>query len=454
MIIPILEDASLITKLRYLPFVTFLFVGIGLLWPWNNILSATLYFQNNIFQSTTVYAKIFTSSMMTTSTVTSLIFNLYLSKRQHSYKQRVTRGLFWQILTFLILTLLSYIISHSKHIPMGLTFLLILILVGISAVATALTQNGIMAIANVFGPQFSQSVMLGQAVAGVLPSIVLFFVALIKNDSQVGNDPDQETMNPGGVLFYFMTTVVVCVSSIFLYRISNINEMLRNITETGNGHESNISRDGWIDQNNNPPNYDGSVGEQVSTINKKRSEIPLEILYHKLKYLLLSIFFTFVVTLVFPVFAATIKVNKLPLDNTQFIPLVFTVWNIGDLYGRVLADLPTFRDPRFTSRIIFIYSLLRTLCIPFFLYFTMKSQKSTDRSLWLDLTYILLQFLFGVTNGHVISLSFMKVPEQLDTDEEKEAAGGLTSVFVSVGLAVGSLVSYIFVAIISKLDKL
>ena len=218
MIIPILEDASLITKLRYLPFVTFLFVGIGRLWPWNNILSATLYFQNNIFQSTTVYAKIFTSSMMTTSTVTSLIFNLYLSKRQHSYKQRVTRGLFWQILTFLILTLLSYIISHSKHIPMGLTFLLILILVGISAVATALTQNGIMAIANVFGPQFSQSVMLGQAVAGVLPSIVLFFVALIKNDSQVGNDPDQETMNPGGVLFYFMTTVLVCVSSIFLYR--------------------------------------------------------------------------------------------------------------------------------------------------------------------------------------------------------------------------------------------
>ena len=84
----------------------------------------------------------------------------------------------------------------------------------------------------------------------------------------------------------------------------------------------------------------------------------------------------------------------------------------------------------------------------------MKSQKSTDKSLWLDLTYILLQFLFGVTNGHVISLSFMKVPEQLDTDEEKEAAGGLTSVFVSVGLAMGSLVSYIFVAIISKLDKL
>ncbi|KAK5778993.1 hypothetical protein RI543_003613 [Arxiozyma heterogenica] len=428
MIIPNLEDVPLFTKLRYLPFITFLFVGIGLLWPWNNILSATLYFQNNLFQSTTVYAKFFTSSMMTTSTITSLIFNLYLSKRQHSYNQRVTRGLFWQILTFLILTLLSYIVTLIKHIPVGLIFLLVMILVGMSTVATALTQNGIMAIANVFGPQFSQSVMLGQAVAGVLPSTVLFFVTLIKNDNQVINDSDTETMNTSGVLFYFMTTVVVC-----------------------NKNGINVSRDGLVDQGNNLLNYNEAVREQDNNIHNRMSTIPLGVLYRKLKYLLLSIFFTFVVTLIFPIFASTIKVNKLPLDNTQFVPLVFTVWNIGDLYGRVLADLPTFKDSRITPRVIFTYSLSRTLCIPLFLYFTVKNQKPINKLLWLDLTYILLQFLFGVTNGHVISLSFMKVPEQLDTNEEKEAAGGLTSVFVSIGLAAGSLVSYVFVAIIGKL---
>lgn len=451
MIIPNLEDVPLFTKLRYLPFLTFLFVGIGLLWPWNNILSATLYFQNNLFQSTTVYAKFFTSSMMTTSTITSLIFNLYLSKRQHSYNQRVTRGLFWQILTFLILTLLSYIVTLIKHIPVGLIFLLVMILVGMSTVATALTQNGIMAIANVFGPQFSQSVMLGQAVAGVLPSTVLFFVALIKNDNQVSDDPDTETMNTSGVLFYFMTTVVVCVFSIFLYRMSNINGILLTMIKTSNKNGINVSRGGLVDQDNNLLNYNEAVREQDNNIDNRMNTIPLGVLYYKLKYLLLSIFFTFVVTLIFPVFASTIKVNKLPLDNTQFVPLVFTVWNIGDLYGRVLADLPTFKDPRITPRVIFIYSLSRTFCIPLFLYFTLKNQKPINKSLWLDLTYILLQFLFGITNGHVISLSFMKVPEQLDTDEEKEAAGGLTSVFVSIGLAAGSLVSYVFVAIIGKL---
>lgn len=69
-------------------------------------------------------------------------------------------------------------------------------------------------------------------------------------------------------------------------------------------------------------------------------------------------------------------------------------------------------------------------------------------SVIVDLCYMLLQFLFGVTNGHVISMSFMKVPEQLDNDDEKEAAGGFTNIFVSTGLALGSIISYVFVFII------
>lgn len=49
----------------------------------------------------------------------------------------------------------------------------------------AMTQNGIMAIANVFGSEYSQGVMVGQAVAGVLPSLVLFALAFIENSSVI-----------------------------------------------------------------------------------------------------------------------------------------------------------------------------------------------------------------------------------------------------------------------------
>lgn len=452
MAVPTLEEATFIEKVKYLPFVTFLLVGIGLLWPWNNILSATLYFQNNLFKTTTIYAKIFTSSMMTVSTATSLLFNIYLSHRQHSYNQRVTRGLIWQIITFIALTLLSFITSLVVTLPMWMTFTMIMLLVAISAISTALTQNGIMAIANVFGPQYSQGVMLGQAIAGVLPSIVLFIVTLFKKgDTAAGSD---DNMNSGGILFYFMTTALVCLISIILYKMTKIDEILMKLTGESTFE---LSEDGALLQSpmNDHSNQDI---QEISAREREEEEnvkerIPLTRLYAKLKYLLLSIFSTFVVTLIFPVFAASVRVSKLPLQNTQFIPLVFTIWNIGDLYGRFLADLPTFRSKTFTPQKTFIYSLLRIVSVPLFLYFTMKSLTYHVHSLWLDLWYVLLQFVFGVTNGHVISISFMKVPEQLDNADEKEAAGGLTSVFVSVGLVVGSLVSYIFVAVINNLVK-
>lgn len=70
-----------------------------------------------------------------------------------------------------------------------------------------------------------------------------------------------------------------------------------------------------------------------------------------------------------------------------------------------------------------------------------------------DAFYIIIQYAFGLTNGHVISISFMKVPEELSNDEEREAAGGFTNIFVSTGLTLGSIVSYFFVYIIAAITK-
>jgi len=152
-----IASLPMIKKLQNLVYLTFLLIGVGLLWPWNNILSATLFFQHNIFKETTIYAKIFTSSMMTVSTLTSLLYNIYLERRQHSYATRVARGLIWQFVTFILITIIC---ALSGSIWMVSEFLLIMILISIIAISTAWTQNGIMAIANVYGPEFSKSVMM------------------------------------------------------------------------------------------------------------------------------------------------------------------------------------------------------------------------------------------------------------------------------------------------------
>lgn len=403
-----LQQTTIWKKMQNAKYLTFLFIGIGLLWPWNCILSASLYFKHDVLHDTTIWAKIFTSSMMTVSTTTSSLFNIWLAKRQHSYSARVVRGLLWEVIVFLILGLVT--VSHSA-LPLWLSFSSVMVLVAVSSIATAMTQNGIMAIANVYGSEFSHAVMVGQAVAGVLPSVVLFVISFF-------GDPSKQSAS--GILVYFLTTNFVAVIAATMYRANRIDSKLKNISES---------------------------------ITLTSSNIPFGVLYDKLKYLVLSIFTTFVVTLIFPLFANSVTVKGLPLANSQYVPFIFTIWNLGDLHGRVIADWPKFRSPDFRPSKIFAYSILRILFVPLFLFFSANGSNENSLSILQDLLYVLVQYTFGLTNGHVISLSFMKVPEQLSSDEEREAAGGFTNVFVSTGLTLGSVVSYLFVFIIASITK-
>lgn len=406
--IPNLTKVSFAEKIKNPTYLSFLCIGMGLLWPWNCILSASEYFKHDLFHDDTSWANIFTSSMMSVSTVTSLFFNIWLSSRQVAYSQRVVRGLTWEIVVFCLIILAS--LFHSLF-PAAIDFVWLMCLISISAIGTALTQNGIFAVANVYGAKYTQAVILGQAIAGVLPSLVLFLITLFSKSTNQGSK---------GIILYFLTTVIVSVSSIILYRMNKIDKILQDVPDN----------------------------DFVIEINIEGSHVSFARLYAKLKYLALSIFTTFAVTMVFAVFASTVEVRGLPLSNTQFIPLIFLVWNIGDLCGRFLAELPLFSSNDFSPFKTYIYSLLRIGLVPMFFPFLLPPNQMT---MTVDLLYILLQFIFGLTNGHVVSMSFMKVPNCLDTDKERKAAGGFNNVFLSTGLAAGSLLSYAFVFIIKRI---
>ncbi|SCU84756.1 LANO_0C02300g1_1 [Lachancea nothofagi CBS 11611] len=403
-----LENASLFDKMKNLSYVTFMLIGIALLWPWNCFLSASLYFQHDVFHDDTIYAKIYISTMMSISTISSVAFNFWLSKRQHSYAERVVRGLVWEVLVFGLLCV--FVLVHGAF-PEWLNFVFLMGMVLVSSCGTAMTQNGAMALANVFGPQFSQSVMMGQGIAGVLPSLVLFAVSFI-------GDPRDQSV--GGIFAYFCTTVVVSASCIVLYRASGI----------GRADKHKL------------------LGGETNN-NEADDTVSFSILYQKLKFLVLSIFTTFVVTLLFPVFAANTFVAGLPMHNSQYIPFIFTVWNLGDLYGRAISGYPFFQSAKFTPYKTFLYSISRIGLVPLFFCFNLNDSMKPSTSVLSDFGYIILQFVFGLTNGNVLSVCFMKVSPQLGSDKERRAAGGFTNIFLSSGLAFGSLLSYVFVYIVS-----
>lgn len=402
-----LSDESWKEKLLDVNYLAFFLIGIALLWPWNSFLSASLYFQHDVFEDTTIYAKIYTSTMMTVSTISSVMSNIILSEIQHHYADRIVSGLVLEIIVF---TSLCGIVLFHTWISHFLSFVFIMILVLISSVATACSQTGVMAMANVFGTEYNHAVMVGQAVAGVLPSLVLFIVSLFNQ---------QQEQTATGINTYFLTTSVMSLISIIVYRRSEIP----------------------------------LAGDEMVQVNEldEKVYIPFHVLFYKLKFLVISIFVIFCVTLIFPVFASNTYVVSLPLKNSQFIPLIFLLWNLGDLVGRLVAER-TFNSAWFTPRRIFALSQLRIAMVVVFFFFNINdTHKHSHLKALLDLSYGAWQFLFGLTNGLLGSLCFMNVGRSLDTEDERKAAGGITNVFLSFGLASGSIISYLFAYIISNI---
>lgn len=318
-------------------------------------------------------------------------------------------------------------------------FSILMVMVFLSAMATCLAQNGTMAIVNVMGGIYANAVMVGQAVAGVLPSCALIISILLVGDKTLEQHRVEKNY---GVFVYYITASLVCMISLaLLYWVTyHKNEV---------GYQRlNQLMDQEIDESTIVDEQEG-----VDPVHTQKEFVPFSLLWSKLNKIVMTIFFTFGITLSFPVFASVVESvhsgsSHRFFHKSIYIPFIYLVWNIGDLLGRVLCGYPKLRMLIKNPRTQLIYSLSRLIFIPLFLTCNIHPGK-TGPLIKSDLWYILLQLLFGISNGQLCTSAFMVIGDYCDTDDEKEAAGGFTTVFLSTGLAVGSVLSYLLVLVVS-----
>lgn len=426
-------------KLSQLRYITFSLIGIALLWPWNAFLSASAYYGERFSHSLTL-VKIYSSTMMTVSTLTSTCYNYYLSQVQKgvNYNSRVNVGLLLTVIVFIFMaiTCISMWFITMKDIVF---YVILMLMVLLSSAATCLAQNGTMAIVNVLGGIYANAVMVGQAVAGVLPAIALIISILVvgeKTKDELGYiDKDY------GVFVYYITASLVSLASMALLWWVNVYKV----------HTQYRLLDETLQE---PQSIDEEVGEEEPIV--QQTYVPFGALWSKLKYIVMTIFLTFGITLIFPVFASTVvSVNSKSdfrfFKKDIFIPFIYVIWNLGDLLGRIFCGTPGSRFLINDPRKLVLFALLRLTFIPLFLTCNTKELAGGESSALINSAswYIMLQFLFGLTNGQLSTSSFMIVGDFCDTDDEKEAAGGFTTVFLSLGLAVGSVFSYLLVLLIN-----
>lgn len=135
-------------------------------------LAAAPYFQYR-FRANPWLLSHFQSAIMSSSTITNLVCMVILTRLQvkASYPRRIVVSLLINMVCF---TLLALSTVGLKTVAPESYFAFLLLMVFGASLATGMSQNGIFAYVAGFGGarEYTQGIMTGQAVAGVLPCVV------------------------------------------------------------------------------------------------------------------------------------------------------------------------------------------------------------------------------------------------------------------------------------------
>lgn len=416
-------------------------------------LAAAPYFQMR-FQSDPWILANSQSAILTTSTVLNLGSMIVLTNMQSSanYPLRIKAALATNAATFAMLTISTF---SLLDVSPKVYFAFILLMVALAAMAAGLMQNGAFSFAASFGrPEYTQAIMAGQGVAGILPPLtqMLSFLAFSDSPSTGAPEPGRagrsnldSAPDEGGTaaFIYFLTAVLMSVITLaaFIPLVRRHSRLLKNRAVLGEDASSGPHQ-----------NANNTSGDSDGTPNRY---VPITTLVRKLGWLAGAVSMCFIVTMFFPVFTAKIlSVHDDDNDDDSssgsgtaplfragaFIPLAFFFWNLGDLAGRVSTVVPALSfGLRRHPAVLFCLALARWAFLPLYLLCNLHGDGAAVPS---DLFYLLVvQFPFGLTNGWLGSTAMMAAAEWV-ADDERAAAGAFMSMCLVGGLAVGSVLSF------------
>jgi equilibrative nucleoside transporter 1/2/3 len=401
-------------------------------------LAAAPYFAHR-FRSNAWLLKHFQSAEVSVSCFMNLTSMIALSKLQKnaSYPRRIIMSLSIYMICFVFLS-----ISTLFHTSAGVYFGFLMAVILFASLSTGLIQNGLFAYVTGFGrAEYTQAIMAGQAIAGVLPPLAQIIAVLAvptKDSTHETEGPPDPSENPWSAFAYFTAATAVSIISLFAFiyllrrrgSLSLSDSKINGVAKTtANGTSEGSAING------NPPaeseDYDPPFEEPP------QDSILLTTLFRKLPFLSLAVFICFGLTMVFPVFTVSIQsVNSTPGD--VFIPAAFLVWNLGDLLGRLITLYPTINLTHYPFA-LFCFAMSRFIFIPLYMLCNIGGNGAVVKS---DIFYlVVVQLPFGMTSGYIGSNCMMAIPEWVKEDE-REAAGGYMGLCLVAGLTAGSLLSF------------
>lgn len=438
---------NLATSQNFL-YSSFVLFGLCQLLPWNLYIKSVPYFRvhlSNSHWSQDIASYI--SSAYTTANFIGIVILVLLrwDERFLGAKGRALSGMTANLISLTLMGIISLLEFPSLTLVISLG-----VLCAFSGLGVSFMTKGLFNIVACLPPKLTPPLFGGQAIAGLLVSLINVF-SLLMNRTQSQVPGSQVTAA------YFFIGSGIMVIAIIVFSICFFGK--RN-SQTDNGEtEERLGlglgkKTGWNEM--------------------------IEVWWRILPFAL-GITSTMAATIA--VFATFITLPR-TFTSSRFwslfySPFIFVSFDIGDLMGRTLPTIKCLL-PTHGSKLLLSSPWLRWIIfLPLFLVFSPAgmtslslSTPSTSSFKIVDIIYFAVCFVFGISNGYVCTVLLMQAPlaasprcveiipqesemsseQVVDTElpshtnniAQKEIAGSLMGLFLNLGLVLGAVCSFCF----------
>eukprot|EP00762_Andalucia_godoyi_P003131 ANDGO_01105.mRNA.1 Equilibrative nucleotide transporter 1 len=382
----------------------FLLLGVGVLLPWNIVISAPDYFSLLYGPAIEFYFSIAFS-------YPNLLGLLLLVKFGHrmSFMSKTVPffAVFFAILV--LMPLLTYMLSSS--VAMGITVAFVVIM----GVGTASTQAGSFGLGGALPFHFTQALMAGNGVSGV-------FVCLLRIITKATMPASDDGIKEATIIYFEVAAVVMVAVIISLFVLRRIPYIQQYIDSQA------ISADEEYAEIKSGSSETSSLlaSKSAASINEVAPHPSTFVVLGKIKKHGFLVWCVFFVTLgIFPGLCVVIPSYQGLGD--WFPVILITTFNVFDTAGRTLAG-----KINLVNETTIVYAVLaRLLFIPLFVFCVHPAYFQHDS------IPIILMVLMAFSNGYLGSTLMMWGPGPTD-DFEKQTAGTMMSFFLLLGISCGS----------------
>ncbi|XP_041044085.1 equilibrative nucleoside transporter 1-like [Carcharodon carcharias] len=436
----------------------FLVLGLGTLLPWNFFMTAIGYFKYQLrnvevgtdhLQANGTYRGNETAALQdnylqgkfgNVMTLCAMLPMLIFSCLNSVLLERIPEvvrisGCLSAIFILFLLTSVLVKVSLEPHIFFSITMLTIALINSFGAIL----QGSIFGLAGLLPTAYTTPIMSGQGMAGTFAALAMI-CAIASGSSQ--NE---------SAFGYFNTACVVILIAILTYLALPHLEFSRYYFNKGKNEWKKDNEQEKICKINLIIQDQASVGErrasthlmENTSIETNKSPSIFSIL-RKIWPMALQVCLVFSVTIgVFPAVTVDAK-STISADGKwgiYFIPICcFLLFNVFDWLGRSLTAICMW--PRNDSKFLPAFVIARVIFIPLFMLCNVHPRR-LPVVFTHDAWYIVFMAIFAFSNGYLASLCMCYGPKKVIA-KEAETAGAIMSFFLSLGLATGACLSFLF----------